>query len=252
VTTNPQRMAPPARSQSGPSRSCSAHALALAQATVANPTPIPSTTATGHQPFESASSSRAATASPIIATASSSSWPASTPAKVLTGPSATAPSAATSSTPSRSSPTGSPTRQIPARKLRAARRDHHLLRPLHRRRNLHRSEHHPDHPALELSPPRQFTLVSRRRRRALDQPQISRLRRHHGTTSKTNGPNGDASVWNFTPQGGIGVALLSSRPDRSIDFSANGVPHLQSASLGDRNPGVNASVQFSLGYTWWK
>ena len=66
----------------------------------------------------------------------------------------------------------------------------------------------------------------------------------------TNGPNGETSVWNFTPQGGIGLHYFT-RPNRSIDFSANG-EHISSASLGDRNPGVNASVQFSVGYTWWK
>ncbi len=68
--------------------------------------------------------------------------------------------------------------------------------------------------------------------------------------SQNDGPNADASVWNFTPQGGVGVHYFV-RPRRSIDFSANGV-HISSASLGDRNPGINASVQFSLGYTWWK
>ena len=67
---------------------------------------------------------------------------------------------------------------------------------------------------------------------------------------QNDGPNADASVWNFTPQGGIGVHYFI-HPRRSIDFGANGV-HISSASLGDRNPGVNASVQFSLGYTWWK
>ena len=65
-----------------------------------------------------------------------------------------------------------------------------------------------------------------------------------------DGPNTDASVWNFTPQGGIGLHYFV-RPRRSIDLGANAV-HISSASLGDRNPGVNASVQFSLGYTWWK
>jgi hypothetical protein len=65
-----------------------------------------------------------------------------------------------------------------------------------------------------------------------------------------NGPNGETSVWNFTPQGGIGLHYFT-RPNRSLDFSANG-EHISSASLGDRNPGVNASVQFSVGYTWWK
>ncbi len=67
---------------------------------------------------------------------------------------------------------------------------------------------------------------------------------------QNDGPNADASVWNFTPQGGIGVRYFIN-PRRSIDFGANGI-HISSASLGDRNPGVNASVQFSLGYTWWK
>ena len=65
-----------------------------------------------------------------------------------------------------------------------------------------------------------------------------------------DGPNADASVWNFTPQFGIGAHYFVA-PHRSIDFSANAV-HISSASLGDKNPGVNASVQFSVGYTWWK
>jgi len=65
-----------------------------------------------------------------------------------------------------------------------------------------------------------------------------------------DGPNSDASVWNFTPQGGVGLHYFM-KPQRSLDFSANAV-HISSASLGDKNPGVNASVQFSVGYTWWK
>ncbi len=65
-----------------------------------------------------------------------------------------------------------------------------------------------------------------------------------------DGPNTDASVWNFTPQGGVGLHYFIS-PTRSVDLGANAV-HISSASLGDRNPGVNASVQFSIGYTWWK
>ena len=65
-----------------------------------------------------------------------------------------------------------------------------------------------------------------------------------------NGPNGETSVWNFTPQGGIGVHYFTRR-DRSVDFSVSG-EHISSASLGDRNPGVNASVQFRVGYSWWK
>jgi lipid A 3-O-deacylase len=64
------------------------------------------------------------------------------------------------------------------------------------------------------------------------------------------GPNSDTSVWNFTPQGGIGGHYFLE-PKRSLDFSVNGV-HISSASLGDKNPGVNSSVQVSVGYTWWK
>jgi lipid A 3-O-deacylase len=65
-----------------------------------------------------------------------------------------------------------------------------------------------------------------------------------------NGPNQDSSVWNFTPQFGVGAHyFLSSK--RSVDFGANAV-HVSSASLGDKNPGVNASVQFTVGYSWWK
>lgn len=59
-----------------------------------------------------------------------------------------------------------------------------------------------------------------------------------------------SSVFNFTPQFGIGMHYFV-RSRQSIDFSANAV-HISSASLGDTNPGVNASVQFSVGYTWWK
>jgi lipid A 3-O-deacylase len=65
-----------------------------------------------------------------------------------------------------------------------------------------------------------------------------------------DGPNSEASVFNFTPQGGIGFHYFV-KDKRTVDFSANAV-HISSASLGDKNPGVNASVQFSLGYTWWK
>jgi lipid A 3-O-deacylase len=65
-----------------------------------------------------------------------------------------------------------------------------------------------------------------------------------------DGPNTDASVWNFTPQGGVGLHYFI-KPRRSIDFGANAI-HISSASLGDKNPGVNASVQFTLGYSWWK
>jgi hypothetical protein len=64
------------------------------------------------------------------------------------------------------------------------------------------------------------------------------------------GTPGGTSVWNFSPQGGIGFHYFT-RPKRSIDIGLNAV-HISSASLGDRNPGVNASLQFQVGYTLWK
>ncbi|HEY1255038.1 MAG TPA: acyloxyacyl hydrolase [Terracidiphilus sp.] len=62
--------------------------------------------------------------------------------------------------------------------------------------------------------------------------------------------DGGTCVWNFSPQGGFGIHYFT-RANRSIDLGVNGV-HISSASLGDRNPGVNASVQVQLGYTFWK
>lgn len=64
-----------------------------------------------------------------------------------------------------------------------------------------------------------------------------------------HGTPGGTSVWNFSPQGGVGFQYFLS-PRRSIMFSANAI-HISSASLGDKNPGVNASVQFQIGYTFW-
>ena len=63
-------------------------------------------------------------------------------------------------------------------------------------------------------------------------------------------PQIGTSVWNFSPQFGVGVHYFV-QPKQAITFAANAV-HVSSASLGDKNPGVNASVQFQLGYTWWK
>ena len=71
-------------------------------------------------------------------------------------------------------------------------------------------------------------------------------------TNPSLGPiiDGGTSVWNFSPQGGGGIHYFI-RDKRSIDFGVNGV-HISSASLGDRNPGVNASIQVQVGYTFWK
>lgn len=65
-----------------------------------------------------------------------------------------------------------------------------------------------------------------------------------------SGTPGGTSVWNFSPQGGVGLHYFV-KPRRSIDLGVNAV-HISSASLGDRNPGVNASIQIQVGYTFWK
>jgi lipid A 3-O-deacylase len=70
------------------------------------------------------------------------------------------------------------------------------------------------------------------------------------STLGDNAANDDTSVWNFTPQFGVGAHYFVCS-NRSIDFGANAI-HISSASLGDKNPGVNASVQFTVGYSWWK
>lgn len=61
---------------------------------------------------------------------------------------------------------------------------------------------------------------------------------------------GGTSVFNFSPQGGMGFHYFL-RNGRSIDLGVNAV-HISSASLGDKNPGVNSSVQVQIGYTFWK
>lgn len=64
------------------------------------------------------------------------------------------------------------------------------------------------------------------------------------------GVPGETSVWNFSPQGGIGAHFFTAAR-RSIDVEVT-AEHISSASLGDRNPGVNASMQIQVGYTFWK
>lgn len=68
------------------------------------------------------------------------------------------------------------------------------------------------------------------------------------TTS--NVPPGDTSQINFTPQLGGGIHWFRSEK-RSVDFGVDLVHH-SNASLGNHNPGYNASVFFSVGYSWYK
>lgn len=68
------------------------------------------------------------------------------------------------------------------------------------------------------------------------------------TTS--NVPPGNTSDVNFTPQAALGFRFFR-RPKRAWDFEIQ-VVHHSNASLGHLNPGLNASLTFSLGYSWFK
>jgi lipid A 3-O-deacylase len=68
------------------------------------------------------------------------------------------------------------------------------------------------------------------------------------TTSDVPPPS--TSSINFTPQLGGGIHWFV-RPERSVDFGLDLVHH-SNASLGDHNPGYNASIFFSVGYTWYR
>jgi len=60
---------------------------------------------------------------------------------------------------------------------------------------------------------------------------------------------------NFTPQGGFGIHFLrpgkQGRSDRAITLTGKYL-HISNAGLDSRNSGVNASIQFVIGYTWFK
>jgi lipid A 3-O-deacylase len=66
--------------------------------------------------------------------------------------------------------------------------------------------------------------------------------------SSKNLPPGDTSQINFTSGAEVGVQMF--RKGRNSWDLAVKAYHLSSASLGNHNPGINASLQFTLGYTW--
>lgn len=62
-------------------------------------------------------------------------------------------------------------------------------------------------------------------------------------------PPGDTSKINFIEGPGVGLNYFL-RPRRSVSIDLRST-HLSNASLGDHNPGVNSSLQISIGYNWW-
>ncbi len=65
-----------------------------------------------------------------------------------------------------------------------------------------------------------------------------------------NVPPGDTSQHNFMSGGGIGVNHFIDA-NHAITWDIRAI-HLSNASIGNHNPGVNASLQFTLGWTWFK
>ena len=55
---------------------------------------------------------------------------------------------------------------------------------------------------------------------------------------------------NFIPQAAAGVNLFT-RPNRSVDLAFKFI-HISNAGLGDTDPAIRDSLNFSLGYSWWK
>ncbi len=62
-------------------------------------------------------------------------------------------------------------------------------------------------------------------------------------------PPGDTSTVNFQTGVGGGVQIFR-RPTRSITLSTHFL-HISNASLGNRNPSYNITMQFRVGYQWW-
>jgi len=58
------------------------------------------------------------------------------------------------------------------------------------------------------------------------------------------------SVINFTPQGAVGESIFIKK-NRSLDFAFKAV-HISNAGLGVNNPGLDITLQFSAGYSWWR
>lgn len=66
----------------------------------------------------------------------------------------------------------------------------------------------------------------------------------------TGRPGGHTSRINFTPQVDLGTNIFTRR-NQSLNLAVKAI-HISSANLGEYNPGVNVTLQFSLGYSWWK
>lgn len=68
--------------------------------------------------------------------------------------------------------------------------------------------------------------------------------------SSDNVPPGNTSYVNFTPQGVFGAHIFLKRGRALLLEGA--IVHHSNASLGTLNPGYNAALFFTIGYSWFK
>ena len=183
------------------------------------------------QPRQTSNSSRP------VSKAAKSSPPCSTPAS----------SAASSSTASTSCPSGRPT---PRRRTRQT-------SYLQHRRVATSPALTAAEPTTAPASPRSFSAGTSSPNRAAFNPGF------RGPAASSTPPTSSRLISLFPTELPVAPLSSTSRPraaeastsspaeERSIDLGINAV-HISSASLGDRNPGVNASIQVQIGYTFWK
>lgn len=63
-------------------------------------------------------------------------------------------------------------------------------------------------------------------------------------------PGTHTSYFNFTPQLGAGEDLFVKK-NQSLNVGVRAVQY-NNAGLGEINPGIQYTLQFSIGYSWWK
>ena len=63
-------------------------------------------------------------------------------------------------------------------------------------------------------------------------------------------PGTNTSIFNFTPQLGAGEDLFV-RKNQSLNLGVRVVQY-NNAGLGEFNPGVPYTLNFSIGYSWWE
>jgi len=67
--------------------------------------------------------------------------------------------------------------------------------------------------------------------------------------SAKNLPPGDTSTVNFTSGLELGSHFFRAHR-QSVDLAVK-IYHLSNASIGNKNPGINGTVQFTVGYSWF-